>query len=85
MKTYNEIRNIIYSSPKQVKSTHSLLECKAHLPGDELLIIAKDHWVADLFPLTVPFHLAIQSRRFTSLSMGIVRPHCVHLATFVTL
>lgn len=50
------------SSPKQVKSTHSLLEGKAHLPGDEFLIIAKDNWIADLFPLTVPFHLAIQSR-----------------------
>jgi hypothetical protein len=52
---------VFYSSPKQVKTTHGLLEGKAHLPGDELLIVAEYHWIADLFPLTVTFYLAIQS------------------------
>jgi hypothetical protein len=51
-----------FSSPKKIKTTHSLLEGEAHLSGNEFLIIAEYHRIADLFPFTVPLHLSIQSR-----------------------
>ena len=55
------------------------LEGKAHLAGYELLLVAEDDRVPDLFALAVPFHLAIQGGGLPRLRMGIVWTHGVHL------
>lgn len=59
------------------------LKSQTDFPGDEFLPGVEDNRIAHLFPFTVSFYLSIQRGRFTSLGVGIVWTHRVHLRRYV--
>ena len=65
----------------QVFSKQIYLESQTHFPSNKLLSGIEDDRVPHLLALAVPLHFAIKGWRLPCFSMGIVRPHCVHLKT----
>lgn len=64
---------------QQIKTAHRLLEGQTHFPRDQLLGIAENHRIANLFALAVALHFAIERRTLARLGVRIVRPNGVHL------
>lgn len=64
---------------QQIKAAHRLLERQAHFARDQLLGVAQDDRITDLFALTVAFHFAVERRALAGLGVRIVRTDGVHL------
>lgn len=62
-------------------NSHAHLKSQADLPSHQLLHGWEHDGVTHLLPLTVSFHLPVQSRRLASLGVSVVRPHGVHLGS----
>ena len=56
-----------------------LFESHAHFSRDQLFPIGKDNRIPDLFSGRITLNFPVQSRRFPSFGVSIVRPHRVDL------